>query len=208
MTTPVSRRRKFRLADKYHMIMLASQAPRNPPDKSHTFALFVREVPQRSGSSSAFKGDRIISWLPEALPIEPFGNPVTGKDYSVAATLSWALEIGRVWAWGAYQIKQELYEKASRRADQLASGGVKYVMIDDAFGSRPNHATNCIHAASDLEITPYLLLTGMKWGIRGSLAVLRYYRRNRLILDPLVTDPAVATHFGLDDYPITWKHLD
>ncbi len=86
----------------------------------------------------------------------------------------------------------------------MATGSVKYVMIDDAFGSRPNQATNCIHAASDLGITPYLFLTGMKWGKRASFAVLKYYRSNGLLIEPLAVNPAVIDHWGLDKVNVTW----
>jgi hypothetical protein len=198
-----SREKRFRLADRYYILMFASQAPGNPPEESHTFAVFVRETPH-SPTSSSFGGDRIISWLPDSLPIKPFGSPVKGRGYSLKETLTWALGIGKVWGWGAFEIKQELYDKATRRVDQLESGSVKYVMIDDAFGSRPNRATNCIHALSDLGITPYLLLTGMKWGRRASVSVLRYFLRNQLIIEPLTTTPAVATYCGMDGVDIIW----
>lgn len=192
--------------EKYHLIMFASSAPpRNPPKKSHTFAGFVREVPAPDGSSS-FQDEFVISWLPEKLPITPVGPPVVGRNYPLDETLAWALT-GKVWAWGAYEIKQELFDNAWKRAIQLQSGSVEYAMIDARPGWRPNRVTNCIHAASDLGITPRLLKTGTKHGQDASLAVLRYFNRNEMLVKPLVTNPDVARHFGLENFPITWLEL-
>jgi hypothetical protein len=189
--------------------MFAAQTLVNRPVESHTWGAFVRETPIPNSQESELDDANIISWLPRTLVIEPFGGPEPGTNLDLPTTLKWAFEVKNrnVYAWGPFEIKEMLLEHAAERASQLEGGSVEYVMIDDAFfGSRPNKATNCIHAVSDLDLTSQLLFTGVEHGRSASQAVLNYFKRHGWVINPRVVHPDIATRLDLDKYPdIKWN---
>jgi hypothetical protein len=60
-------------------------------------------------------------------------------------TFRFARELGaRVYEWGPYRIRPELYERGLRQIERLNSGRIAYKVLDGAW--RPDGASNCIHA--------------------------------------------------------------
>ena len=74
------------------------------------------------------------------------------------------------------EIAEEFYNSFVARKTELENGGVEFIMNDN-FSTRPNIATNCIHAVSDLPIALAslpMLDTFSLHGYEACFAVYRY----------------------------------
>jgi hypothetical protein len=184
-----------------YMMVFGAQRPFNPPGFAHTFAVFLRvhgDVVKRADP---------MSWVPTSLKIRFLAPPEPGKNLPLMETLDWLQKImgarGWICAWGPLEIEHVLYDKALTRIKQLGAGRIQYVVLDGPY--RPDRATNCIHALSDLGLTARLLGTGWKRGESASRAVVEYFRR--WIINPTTTYPELARQLGLDAYEISPRRL-
>jgi len=185
----------------YYMIVFASQSESNEPRSSHTFATFVKaRGKHESEEDFRIEEAHTISWMPSTLDVVILRlRPEAGANLDLQATLRWADSVGaRVYAWGPYQIQEELYERALAQEARLNSGAVQYKAVDDRF--RPGPASNCIHAVSDIAGDDGLLHVGRQWGQAASGVVVEHFRR--WLIDPERSHPWVKRQLGLDDRPI------
>jgi hypothetical protein len=165
----------------YYMVVFGSQRHPNWPRFSHSFAAVVG-AREDEASPTAIE-DHIISWLPQTkviVPLRPW--PEKGKNFGLEATLDWVTRRlprvqSRITAWGPFRVEPRLYTAFVARADQLERGLVQYIAADGGF--RPDHATNCIHALSDLGLTSYLLKTYAAHGREASRRVIKLLRQRR-----------------------------
>jgi hypothetical protein len=181
---------RIRGGDQHFLILLANQRRLNLPQFAHSFALFVHVV--RSSTSTRVDGRHTfsISWLPRSLAISIFGSPEPGVNLAVRDTLDWAASIASpVTARGPYRIKPEFFERARQRREFLDSGSSQFVVLDGKH--RRDGAFNCMHAISDLGLTPHLLDTGFAYGLRANQRILDYF-------SPWILD-ANQTHSWLAD---------
>ena len=151
------------------------------PKLSHTYAAFTEEV-----GDTEVRRELTISWLPRDGTINPLGGPEPGRNYSFAETTAWLDTNGSTnrWASKKTQIQQQLFQSAAERVAELDRGTLRYVMID-RMSTRPHHASNCIHAVSDLAIAIAdlgMLSTGLLNGNDASRAVYQYFWR--YLIDP------------------------
>lgn len=151
------------LKGRYFLIVWAYQGPDDDLVHAHTFTSFYRG----SDLSRGIVRPATISWLPASRAVQPFGAE-RGHNYSLDQTLRMACQSGRrVKAWGPYEIRSELFQRAMRRMQLLESGNIGYSMINDL-----PKAMNCISASGD--ITPTPLQTGILWGEAASAEVVRH----------------------------------
>lgn len=178
--------------DRYFMLIFASQGIRFLPQCAHTFATFVR-----AGGENALELDcRTISWLPVDLDIKILRLwPEPGRNCSLAETIALAqAKDARLMLWGPYAVEKELYDRATRQVERLHAGQVQYKAID--FGFRPELATNCFHAISDLDTDFGLLRTGAAFGASASALVAQHLQR--WVIEPDATHPWLLDRLGLD----------
>jgi hypothetical protein len=199
---PDVRLEAFHFNHAYFMTVFACQRRFNLPNYAHTFAAFAHVVRDRGVPCLEDQRSFSISWLSRSREIAFFGRPVSGVNLGLRQTLDWALIRGtQVSAWGPFQITPELFDCAQRRAAYLKSGVPRFVVLDR--GTRPRRAFNCIHALSDLGLTSDLLGTGIAYGNRASLKVVKYFKP--WIADSARTHPWVADLLQLERYPVRYR---
>jgi hypothetical protein len=181
------------------MLVFASQGIRYLPQCVHTFATFVR-----AGDAPELEC-QTISWLPEDLNIKILRLwPQPGRNLSLDETVTLAkAKDARLLLWGPYRIDQELYERAKRQVERLNVGHVQYKAID--LGFRPDTATNCFHAVSDIDADFGLLRTGTAFGPAASALVAAHLRR--WIIEPNGVHPWLIERLGLDPSTIETQQL-
>lgn len=189
----------------HYMVLLANQRNAFLPHCAHSFAAFLEaEMDPRDGSLTPIN-QFVISWLPVSLKIAFLRFPEPGRNLDLDATFNWACTIkSKVSAWGPFRIDEMLFRKARQRYDYLETGITQYVVLDNFY--RPFMASNCIHAISDLDLTPNLLTTGISYGIAASRKVAHYLRP--WLIRPDRTHPQVAEILGLNRHDIQYLSLD
>lgn len=190
-----------RAEDRYYMIVFAYQGTPNLPRLSHSFATFVK-IPDNDGIPRKTRLEaHTISWVTAPENFGLLRPPAAGHNLSLAESLQWAVEKNAaITAFGPYQIKKELYDRAMTQLDLLNSGRVQYKATDRRF--RPNVAVNCFHAISDMIEGP-LLDTGTAFGEPASAMV-----RDHLspwIIDRQRTHRSLIPALGLDKYTINYR---
>jgi hypothetical protein len=179
----------------YYMMICAAEGPSQPARSAHTFATFIRAKERANVEAHT------ISWLPANLNVRLLAAPEQGRNLGLKDALELEKARGNtVFAWGPFEIRKDLYERALSQIRRLESGQVAYRALDGRF--RPGTATNCFHAVSDIVDTP-LLDTGTAFGVPASAMVLQH-------LAPWVIDPTKAhreldSYLGLDDYAISFR---
>ena len=152
------------------------------PGLSHTFAVFA--MVDLSAGQMIVHESVDISWLPQGLlpgqQIWDWLVPVTGRNFNLRESLTSASAPGiTAKTFGPVEVSRELYDAAKRKATWLASGSVKYVIMDNFFRNRAGSfeeggASNCIHAVCDLAITKYLN-THVTYGHYASELVFKHF---------------------------------
>jgi hypothetical protein len=143
-----------------------------------------------------------ISWLPASLNIVLLRrDPEQGKNFDLPSTLKIAKSQGAdVSAWGPFQIRKELYDRALAQIKRLETGKVGFKALDRAF--RPDAATNCFHAISDIVDGP-LLNTGTAFGAPASEMVVQHL--SPFFVEPRQPQPWVADALGLQKYGLAFR---
>jgi hypothetical protein len=155
----------LKAGEAYFLLMFSSQSTPVIPKETHSFATFVRAKWDGNGPCplNAKYEKYTISWLPAnrkvrtiALSAEPGHNFDLDESISIARN-----NHQRVSAWGPYEIKAELFERALARKTELEKGNIKYKAMNG--GNRNPQVVNCIHAISGLveRPGPHLPLHGL-----------------------------------------------
>lgn len=188
-------------ADRYYMMVFASEATPNLPRLSHSFAAFIKVQEQETGSIATWPVEiHTISWMPATLDVHLLRAPESGVNLSLPASLNLAASNGTpVFAWGPFEIQRGLYERARAQITRLNSGEVSYKVLDTRF--RPNQATNCIHAISDIAAGP-LLNTGTAHGVGASQMVVNHL--TPWIVEPTKTHNEILQRLGLSGHSIRY----
>jgi hypothetical protein len=178
----------------YYLCVFAFETvPRRAKD-SHTFATFIKSD---GGSVEA----HTISWLPKSKDIE-VGRTQSepGVNLDLPQTLRFARDLNAdVYQWGPYRIRPELYERGLQQIERLNSARIQYKAIDGAW--RPDVASNCFHAVSDVDADDgYLTLDGA-FGVAASAGVVEHL--SHWMIQPGREHPSIDKLLGLSGQPIT-----
>jgi hypothetical protein len=166
-----------RADESYYMIVYGAQRTPNVPRFTHTFATFVKATGEGNDKTKYKVEEHTISWIAKTKEIVVArARPEPGVNLSLKESLALAASLEeKVSMWGPFEIKKELYDRALKQIDRLESNKVEYKAIDLRF--RPESATNCIHAVSDIDADDGLLDVGTACGDEASRAVAGHLRR-------------------------------
>src|SRR5262249_40938735 len=119
----------------YYLCVFAYDSVPRRSQNSHTFATFIKSS---GGSAEA----HTISWLPKSKHIEVARTQSEpGMNLDLHQTLSFARDSSaRVYEWGPYRIRPELYQRSLRQIELLNSGRIQDKVLDGAW--RPDTASN------------------------------------------------------------------
>jgi hypothetical protein len=184
----------------YYMIVFATQKSLNRPKFAHSFATFIKATDDEASPNGPVLQSHTISWLSANADVELVRlRPEAGFNFDLPSTLNRGRSIGaRISMWGPYQIQEELYNRAVRQALRLDSQAIGYKVLDRRF--RPDVASNCIHAVTDLDMDNGLLDTGTERGEGASQLIVDHLRR--WIINPAETHSWISQRLGLDQYTI------
>ncbi len=190
----------IRAEDRYFLLMFGSQRPSKSPDHAHTFATFVK---RSEGPLGIQLEVQTISWLPAKLRVRTLKlRPETGHNYELYETIRYMQRDGqRVSMWGPYEIKTDLYHRACRQAQRLATGTIRYKSYDGLFHS--SRVTNCIHAVASIVEGDRVRIFGPNWGDGASYHVLK--SMSPWIKDQCTTHDGIVHELGLEKFCIAYR---
>ncbi|HEV3081338.1 MAG TPA: PhnD/SsuA/transferrin family substrate-binding protein [Gemmataceae bacterium] len=176
----------------YLSVFAFDTVPRRAQD-SHTFATFIKSS---RGSLEA----HTISWFPRSKHIEVARTQSEpGMNCDLDQTLRFARGLSaRVYEWGPYRIRPELYERGLQQIERLNSGRIQYKVLDGAW--RPDLASNCIHAVSDIAADDGYLTVDGAFGVAASARVVEHL--SRWLIQPGREHPSIHEKLWLSGRPI------
>jgi len=178
----------------YYLSVFGYQRKINLPQYSHTFATFIEADKEKNIKSHT------ISWMPKTFSVRLVCTAEKGFNLSLQDSLKLGLRVdAQLSHWGPYRIEKELFNRAKKQIESLNSGKILYKAID--LGHRPNRASNCIHAVSDIDTDEKKLISGIRYGISASRLVARHLKR--WIINSDETHSWVGEKLNLGNYPIT-----
>jgi ABC-type phosphate/phosphonate transport system substrate-binding protein len=178
----------------YYLCVFAFDSVPRHAQYSHTFATFIKSS---GGSVEA----HTLSWLPNNKRIAVARTQSEpGMNLDLHQTLQFARGLcARVYQWGPYRIRPELYERSLRQLERLNSGRIQYKALDGAW--RPDAASNCVHAVSDIDTDDgYLTVDGV-YGVAASARVVEHL--SRWMIQPGREHSSIREKLGLSGQPIT-----
>ena len=195
-----------RADDSYYMIVYSAHRTPNDPRFTHTFATFVKANGEGTDKTKDKIEQHTISWIAKTKEIVVArARPEPGVNLSLKQSLDLAASVDeKVSMWGPFEIKKELYERALKQIDRLESNKVAYKAIDRRF--RPETATNCIHAVSDLDADNGFLEVGTATGDEASRAVAHHL--SRWIIQPKKTHSWVSKQLDLGESTIAQRNWE
>ena len=142
---------------RYYAIVFAYQNATARPQKTHTWATFVKlQLADEPGARPVVE-QHTISWLPAdfARTMRLGWFTKCGKNHSLQETLGFAArQCLPVCHWGPYEIDECLYNRALSQIAFLNSGCVAYKLLEPLRRRRAyTHqagALHCTHAVTDL----------------------------------------------------------
>jgi hypothetical protein len=188
------------------MMVFAAQRTPNVTRFTHTFATFVKATGEGNDKSKYQIEEHTISWIAKTKEIVVArARPEPGVNLSLKESLELAAALEeKVSMWGPVEIKKELYDRALKQIAFLESGKVGYKALDRRF--RPDRATNCIHAVSDIDPDNGLLEVGTVSGEDASLLVADHLRR--WMIKPETRHSWVSERLGLGEKEVNLRKLD
>jgi ABC-type phosphate/phosphonate transport system substrate-binding protein len=178
----------------YYLCVFAFEGVPRRAQYSHTFATFIKSS---GGSVEA----HTISWLPKSKHVEVARTQSEpGMNLDLHQTLSFARGlVARVYEWGPYRIRPGLYERSLQQIERLNSGRIQYKALDGAW--RPDAASNCIHAVSEIDADDGYLTVDGAYGVAASARVVEHL--SRWLIQPGRERPSIHENLGLSGQPIT-----
>jgi ABC-type phosphate/phosphonate transport system substrate-binding protein len=178
----------------YYLCVFAFESVPRRSQYSHTFATFIKSS---GGSVEA----HTISWLPKSKQIEiARTQSEPGRNLDLQQTLAFSHDISaRVYEWGPYRIRPELYERGLRQIERLSSGRIQYKALDGAW--RLGAVSNCIHAVSDIDADDGPLTVDGAYGLPASARIIEHL--SGWLIQPSREHPSIDEKLGLSGQPIT-----
>jgi ABC-type phosphate/phosphonate transport system substrate-binding protein len=178
----------------YYLCVFAFETVPRRAQFSHTFATFIK-------SSGGSVESHTISWLPKSKLIEVARTQSEpGVNLDLDQTLAFARDLkADVYQWGPYRIRPALYERGLRQIERLDGGRIQYKAIDGAW--RPDAASNCFHAVSDVDVDDGYLTVDGAYGVPASARVVEHL--SHWLIQPGREHPAIDELLGLSGQPIT-----
>ena len=199
---------------RHYLLLFGGQADKNRPQTAHTWATFVKAVPQKTGTVllDAFT----ISWLPIQMPVRPLQLiPEAGRNYGLQETLSF-FNTGKqkVSFWGPFQIREAWYNEALQHKQYLDSGAVRFNTLDRGplvprtLTLHPE-ISHCVHAFTRTNVSLQRASNPVIW--YGEFITRNLARRMRevgLLIQPHVTHDWLIAPMGVDQYPLERRSID
>lgn len=182
-------------------MLFSVEGPGNAARDAHTFASFIRVPDEEDDEDGLLIETTTISWMPTSLNIALLRRPEAGRNLTLEESLRLAQDRnGMISAWGPFEIKKDLYDRGIAQAGRLNRGEIAYKALDTRF--RPDMATNCFHAISDIAPGP-MLDTGGTWGATVTRMVAGH-------LAPWFVEPKAGNRWlihslGLERYKINYQ---
>jgi hypothetical protein len=191
---------------RYYLLLFGGKAERLRPQTAHTFATFVKAVPDKEG---CVLEQFTISWLPERMPVRPFRlTAEPGRNYGLHETLN-LFSTGRqeLGLWGPYEIRDEWYGQALAHKQTLDGGAVRFQTMDRAGWMarsrqprRPD-ISHCVHAITRTDEELRQASNPVLW--YGQLVTRKVKDRMEdvgLLVDPGKTHDWLLPTLGLERY--------
>lgn len=177
---------------RYYVTVFSHQDGKNTARNSHTWATFVQ------ANGDEVENVQTISWGPANGNVVLLHKPERGRNRSLNESLNSAFARGlHVSQWGPFEIREELFQRAARKVQELESGRILYKVLDKKF--RPWVASNCFHAVADIDMDHGMVIFGTLHGDAASQLVVnhfsRWYYSNQ-------THPWLNEKLGLTNLPI------
>ena len=199
---------------KYYVLLFGGQADRTRPQTAHTWATFVKAIPNPAGDGAVLE-TFTISWLPVNLPVRPFKlRPVAGRNYSLAETLD-QFEKPRsdVGLWGPFEIREDWYRSAAEHKRDLDSGTVRFATLDRGplFPFSPvRHPdiSHCVHALTRTWEPLRRATNPVIW--YGELITRKVAESTRtvgLLVNPCATHDWLIPALGVDRYRLVRRSI-
>jgi altronate dehydratase len=118
---------------------------------------------------------------------------------NLANTLAWAKSVGsKIEKFGPYTITESMYQLAEKQKKKLELGHIKYKANDR--GLRPDIASNCIHAISDIVCRQEneILITGTNRGFDATKILVEYLKKKKYIIGDANIDHATSSAIGVN----------
>lgn len=168
---------------------------------THTWATFVRAVGEGPDPSAYAIEAFTISWLPRTLDIRIAAvHPEPGINLPLDPTLRYVLgNREKVWLWGPFRIRPDVYRKALNQKRRLESGTVLYRAIDTDISPNVN---DCIHALAGVDpIFDRCNTVLIRVGYEAGAHIARQLVEDSGF-DPRADHSWLIDRFGLRRYPI------
>ena len=139
-----------RADERFFMLVFGSQSQPKLLRHTHTWATFVRATSDGPDPAGAALQTVTISWLPRTLEVHVWDpRPEPGVNLGMDDTLRYVMAHGEtVNAWGPFEVKPEVWNRAVQVAGILESGQAQYRAIS---GSRDLLVSDCIHAVAAVD---------------------------------------------------------
>ena len=193
----------LRAADSYYMMVFTYLGNPNVPRLAHTFATFVKVPDGKDGKPDHTRLEaHTISWMPASLNVVVLRlRPEEGTNLDLKQSLQLAVTRGAgIHAWGPYEIKKDLFDRAVVQVSRLKRGEVAYKAAVGPL--RPDIATNCIHAISDIVAGPFLN-TGTAFDLVATEMVITHL--SPWIVDRATPNRSLLAPLGVDKYALIFR---
>jgi hypothetical protein len=191
---------------RYYVLLFGGQATRGRPNTAHTWATYVRAVPQPDGTVRA--EPFTISWLPPDMNVRPLKlRPGEGRTFTLHQTLD-HMVTGRheVSLWGPFETTADHYGRAARYKQVLDSGAIRFRTLDG--GDRRPDINHCVHAITYSD--PALKAAAdpiLSYGELVTRRVAEAMAKSGVVSDPTTTHDWLIPALGIDGYDITRRRI-
>jgi hypothetical protein len=190
---------------RYFFILFGGQSIPFIPRTAHTFATFVKVTTANHGPPTV--ESVTISWLPVDGKVHPWRlRTVEGKNFTLEETLAIAArDHVRLSMWGPFEIDADRYAAAVAQARLLASGAVRYRVLDSL--GRNRCVAHCVHAVTyaDPQLQ-WLRQPVLRVGEPGTSKLAVKYAESGAFLSTETHDWLLPL-LGLDKQPIVRREL-
>ena len=214
LTAPAVARAEAPSEAKYYILLFGGQAEPLRPQTAHTWATFVKALPNPAGGGIILDSFT-ISWLPVRLPVRPFKlRTSAGRNYGLTETLD-LFDKGRsdLGLWGPFEIREEWYRSAAEHKRFLDGGTVRFATLDRGpflpFSPvRHPDISHCVHAVTRTWEPLRRATNPVIWyGELITRKVAESASEVRLLVNPCATHDWLIPALGVDRYPLVRRRL-
>lgn len=200
---------------KFYILLFGGQAEPLRPQTAHTWATFVKALPNPAGGGIVLDSFT-ISWLPVRLPVRPLKfRTSAGRNYGLTETLE-MFDAGRsdLGLWGPFEIREDWYRSAAEHKRFLDSGTVRFATLDRGplFSFSPvRHPdiSHCVHAVTRTWDPLRRATNPVIWyGELITRRVAESARKVGVLVNPCATHDWLIPALGVDRYKLVRRRID